>query len=69
MSDVQEVLSRLSHSPFRSRIRLQGKELHYLRQKGLLEVLKHAAEFIFYNYFLRDLRITYILCGESLESI
>ena len=46
MSDVQEVLSRLSHSPFRSRIRLQGKELHYLRQKGLLEVLKHAADFI-----------------------
>jgi hypothetical protein len=46
MSDVQEVLSRLSHSPFRSRIRLQGKELHYLRRKGLLEVLKHAADFI-----------------------
>ena len=46
MSDVQEVLSRLSHSPFRSRIRLQGKELYYLRRKGLLEVLKHAADFI-----------------------
>ena len=46
MSDVQEVLSRLSHSPFRRRIRLQGKELNYLRRKGLLEVLKHAADFI-----------------------
>jgi hypothetical protein len=46
MSNVQEVLSRLSHSPFRSRIRLRGKELDYLRKKGLPEVLKHAAEFI-----------------------
>jgi predicted Fe-S protein YdhL (DUF1289 family) len=46
MSDVQEVLSRLNHSPFRSRIRLCGKELDYLRRKGLSEVLKHAAEFI-----------------------
>lgn len=46
MSDVQEVLSRLNHSPFRSRIRLRGKELDYLRRKGLSEVLKHAAEFI-----------------------
>jgi hypothetical protein len=46
MNDMQEVLSRLSHSPFRSRIHLQEKELDYLRSKGMSEVLKHAAEFI-----------------------
>jgi hypothetical protein len=46
MNDVQEVLSRLSHSPFRSRIHLQAKELGYLQRKGMTEVLKHAAEFI-----------------------
>lgn len=46
MKDVHEVLSRLSRSPFRSRIHLRGKELHYLRSKGMDEVLKHAAEFI-----------------------
>jgi hypothetical protein len=46
MRDVQEVLSRLSHSPFRSRIHLGDKELDYLRSKGMREVLKHAAEFI-----------------------
>jgi hypothetical protein len=46
MSDVQEVLSRLSRSPFRSRIHLQKKEVDYLHVKGMGEVLKHAAEFI-----------------------
>lgn len=46
MRDVQEVLFRLSHSPFRSRIHLQEKELDYLQRKGMSEVLKHAAEFI-----------------------
>ena len=46
MRDVQEVLSRLRHSSFRSRIHLREKELDYLRSKGLDEVLKYAAEFI-----------------------
>jgi hypothetical protein len=46
MRDVQEVLSGLSRSPFRSRIHLEEKELGYLRTKGMDEVLKHAAEFI-----------------------
>jgi hypothetical protein len=46
MRDVQEVLSRLSRSPFRSRIHLQAKELDYLRRKGLDEVLEHAVEFV-----------------------
>jgi hypothetical protein len=46
MRNVQEVLSRLSHSPFRRRIHLEDKEREYLRRKGMSEVLKHAAEFI-----------------------
>lgn len=46
MRDVQEVLSRLSRSPFRSQIQLRKKELDYLRQKGMSAVLRHAAEFV-----------------------
>jgi len=46
MKNVQEILSELSHSTFRSRIRLQEKELKYLQTKGMDEVLKHAADFI-----------------------
>jgi hypothetical protein len=46
MRDVQDVLSRLRQSPFRSRIHLQQKELDYLRQKGISKVLEHAADFI-----------------------
>ena len=46
MRDVQEVVCSLRHSPFRSRIHLQEKELDYLRKKGIGEVLKHAADFV-----------------------
>lgn len=46
MRDVQGVLSRLRQSSFRSRIRLEQKELDYLHQKGMSEVLKHAADFV-----------------------
>ena len=46
MKDVQEVLSRLNHSPFRSQIHLQQKELDYLRNEGMTKVLEHAGEFI-----------------------
>ena len=46
MKDVQEVLSSLRQSDFRSRIHLQDKELAYLRNKGMNEVLQHAVEFI-----------------------
>lgn len=46
MRDLQEVLEKLSHSPFRSQIHLQEKELNYLRLKGMSEVLQHAADFI-----------------------
>src|SRR5215213_4313412 len=46
MNDVQEVLSSLSHSPFRSEIHLREKELDYLRRKGMSDVIQHAADFI-----------------------
>ena len=46
MKDVQEVLSDLKQSTFRSRIHLQQKELEYLHKKGMGEVLEHAADFI-----------------------
>ena len=46
MREVQEVLSSLSQSPFRSRIHLGEKELDYLQRKGMGEVLQHAADFI-----------------------
>jgi hypothetical protein len=46
MNDVQEVLSRLKQSKFRSRIHLGQKELEYFRKKGRDEVLQHAADFI-----------------------
>ena len=46
MKDMQEVLSDLKQSTFRSRIHLQQKELEYLHKKGMSEVLEHAADFI-----------------------
>jgi hypothetical protein len=46
VKDVQEVLSDLKQSTFRSRIHLQQKELEYLHRKGISEVLEHAADFI-----------------------
>jgi hypothetical protein len=46
MRDVQEVLSRLSRSPFRSQIHLGDKEFDYLRRKGMREVRNHATEFV-----------------------
>ena len=46
MNNVQEVLSRLSHSAFRSGIHLGRQEFDYLQRKGMSEVLKHAADFI-----------------------
>ena len=46
MKDVQEVLSDLKQSTFRSQIHLQQKELEYLHKRGMSEVLEHAADFI-----------------------
>lgn len=44
--DLDELFDRLGRSEFRSRFRLRGKELDYLRRKGLELVLEHAADFI-----------------------
>jgi predicted Fe-S protein YdhL (DUF1289 family) len=41
-----EVLAALDKSPFRRRFRLRGKELDYLRQKGIPVIMEHAADFI-----------------------
>lgn len=46
MRDVQEVLQSLSKSEFRSRVSLRGKELDYLKGKGLEVVTRHAEDFI-----------------------
>lgn len=46
MRDLDEVFTALNTSDFRRRFRLRGKELDYLRQKGLGVILEHAADFI-----------------------
>jgi hypothetical protein len=43
---LDEVFAALAKSPFRRRFGLRGKELDYLRSKGLAVVLEHAADFI-----------------------
>jgi Domain of unknown function (DUF4186) len=45
-SNLDEIFAGLAKSEFRSRFRLGGKELDYLRRKGLAVVLEHAADFI-----------------------
>ena len=47
MSDsLDDLFARLARSDFRARFRLRGRELEYLRAKGLGEVMEHAARFI-----------------------
>jgi hypothetical protein len=46
MRDRDELFTALSRSPFRSRFRLRGKELVYLRERGMETVLEHARRFI-----------------------
>ena len=42
--NLDEVFAALEQSSFRRRFRLRGKELAYLRHRGLPVVLEHAAE-------------------------
>ncbi len=44
--NLREVFAALAKSSFRQSFRLRGKELEYLRDKGLPVVLEHAADFI-----------------------
>jgi hypothetical protein len=44
--NLNEVFTALAGSTFRQRFHLRGKELEYLRRKGLSVVLEHAADFI-----------------------
>ena len=44
--NLDEVFTALERSAFRRRFQLRGKELEYLRNKGLPVVLEHAADFI-----------------------
>ena len=46
MRDLDEVFTQLAKSDFRRRFRLRDRERQYLEQKGLPEVLTHAARFI-----------------------
>src|SRR4051812_19694199 len=46
MRDLDEVFAELEKSDFRRGFRLRGKELAYLREKGLPAVLEHAAAFV-----------------------
>ena len=46
MRDLEEVFAELGRSDFRRGFRLKGKELDYLREKGLDVVLEHAADFV-----------------------
>jgi Domain of unknown function (DUF4186) len=46
MRDPDDLFAALARSPFRSRFKLQGRELQYLRDKGLPVILQHAADFI-----------------------
>jgi hypothetical protein len=44
--NLNELFTALAESAFRRRFRLRGKELEYLRRKGLTVVMEHAADFI-----------------------
>jgi hypothetical protein len=44
--NLPEVFAALAKSSFRRHFHLRGKELEYLRNKGLPTVLEHAADFI-----------------------
>lgn len=46
MRDLDELFSGLASSKFRQSFHLKGRELAYLREKGLPTVLEHAHDFI-----------------------
>ncbi|MDD5114446.1 MAG: DUF4186 domain-containing protein [Methylobacter sp.] len=46
MRDLDELFVGLAKSAFRSKFHLYGKDLDYLRNKGMPTVLSHAQDFI-----------------------
>lgn len=46
MRELDELFTSLGKSAFRKKFHLQGKDLDYLRSKGLATVLGHARDFI-----------------------
>jgi hypothetical protein len=46
LADDSDLFERLARSAFRRKFRLAGKDLDYLREKGLPAVLLHAREII-----------------------
>lgn len=46
MRDLDEVFAALAKSAFRGKFHLQGKDLDYLRDKGLATVIDHGRDFI-----------------------
>lgn len=46
MRDLDELFEQLKNSNFRQRMRLNTKEIEYLKSKGLPTVLEHAVRFI-----------------------
>jgi Domain of unknown function (DUF4186) len=46
MRDLDEIFEAFSKSAFRRKFHLQGKDLVYLRTKGLPTIIDHARDFI-----------------------
>jgi len=46
MRDMDVLFQRLAKSRFRSSFKLKGKELEYLRSKGLNVILDHGRDFV-----------------------
>jgi len=46
MPDFNKVLLKLNNSKFRSSFKLKGKELEYMKSRGIDEILNHADDFI-----------------------
>ncbi|MBW3628346.1 MAG: DUF4186 domain-containing protein [Gemmatimonadetes bacterium] len=43
---LDDLFAALARSDFRSRFRLRGPELEYLRSRGMAQVLEHAERFV-----------------------
>jgi hypothetical protein len=46
MRDIEAVIAVLARSTFRAGFKLNARDLSYLQEKGLAQVLRHAEEFV-----------------------